>query len=347
MTHRDGISYKMTGEKEDRSQAIEAWLVTLPGFHAITQTIADASDRRYFRVRIGDTTYMAMDMPPTPQSTCAQFVFFHGLLQGAGLHVPDIIASRVEDGFLLLTDVGSQHYQDVLTQETADELYSRALDAIVIMQVRIDSTRVPLYSLHLLMKEMKLFETWYVGYYLNIAWTAQDRLAFRGCCDHLARLCRAQPYRFVHRDFHSRNLMVHAPSPAILDFQDAVSGPLTYDVVSLLRDAYVSWSLEQERRWVCEYWEKARGALLPVAVSMEDFYRSYVLMGIQRHLKILGIFAHLATRGKRRYLADMERVRGYLQQACDELNEWNEWSDLSTLIRPLLSQPCDQRYSLR
>jgi aminoglycoside/choline kinase family phosphotransferase len=240
------------------------------------------------------------------------------LLAAAGVHAPTVHAQDLSAGFLLLSDLGTRTYRDALDDATAPALYRDACAALIAWQLASRDSVLPRYDEAMLARELAIFPDWYVARHLGITLTVAQRAtldsAFRQVLDSALR----QPLVYVHRDFHSRNLMVTKPNPGVLDFQGAVYGPISYDLVSLLRDAYIDWSEEQELDWAVRYWERAREARLPVAEDFGDFWRDFEWMGVQRHLKILGIFARLAHRdGKHAYLADLPRVMRYLRRACD------------------------------
>jgi aminoglycoside/choline kinase family phosphotransferase len=239
------------------------------------------------------------------------------LLAAAGVHAPAVLASDISRGFLLLSDLGDRTYLRALDEDTAPALYRDAIDALIRWQTATRDGELPRYDEALLARELELFPDWYVarhlGRTLSSTQEATLRKAFRSILDNNL----AQPAVFVHRDYHSRNLMVSAPNPGVLDFQDAVCGPVTYDLVSLLRDAYIAWDEERQIDWVVRYWERARAAGLPVRDDFAEFWRDFEWMGAQRQLKVLGIFARLAYRdGKRGFLDDMPRVMAYLRGAC-------------------------------
>jgi hypothetical protein len=309
-----------------RLELLAAWTrETLgTGTIAIAPASADASFRRYFRVVpegghafAPRRSLIVMDAPP-PMEDCTPFVHIAGLLGRAGVHAPQVLAADLARGFLLLTDLGERTYLAALDPSSADALYRDAIEALVRWQCATREGELPPYDEALLRRELTLFPDWYVGRHLETTLTpAQSTVldaAFRQVLDNNL----AQPRVFVHRDYHSRNLMVATPNPGVLDFQDAVIGPVTYDLVSLLRDAYVSWDEEREIDWAVRYWECARRAGVPVDADFGRFWRDFEWMGVQRQLKVLGIFARLAHRdGKRGYLGDMPRVMAYLRRACE------------------------------
>ena len=325
-----------TSTADVRRDEISAWSAAAlgTGAFALAPASADASFRRYFRITPdppwqGHATLIVMDAPP-PMEDCRPFVHVAGLLTGAGLHAPQVLAGDPARGFLLLTDLGALTYLAALDAESAPALYGDATAALIRWQKATRDGALPAYDEALLARELALFRDWYVGRHLGVALTpAQEQTlahAFRLILDNNL----AQPRVFVHRDYHSRNLMVARPNPGILDFQDAVTGPITYDLVSLLRDAYVAWEEEQQIDWAVRYWERARREGLPVGADFGDFWRDFEWMGVQRQLKVLGIFARLNHRdGKAAYLDDMPRVMRYLRAACER---YRALGPLATLI---------------
>lgn len=308
-----------------RRSAFELWLAAQAGVHGLRPATvrpasADASFRRYFRVDADDgRARIVMDAPPDRED-CRPFVQVAGLLAGAGLNAPEVLAWDEAQGFLLLGDLGDRtllaelQAQDLATREglkVADGLYRGALDALVRMQGIDAQAQVPAYDHALLRRELDLFPEWYVARHRGVTLDDRQREQLEKTFGLILKVCEAQPAVLVHRDFHSRNLMVGAdPSrPGILDFQDAVWGPVTYDAVSLLRDAYIDWDEAIQIDWAARYWERARKAGVPVQGDFGTFWRDLEWMGLQRHLKVLGIFARLFHRdGKDGYLKDLPRV---------------------------------------
>ncbi len=313
----------------DRHAALAAWLAAeLPGHSfALAPASSDASFRRYFRVTLereahGARTLIAMDAPP-PQEDCRPFVHVARLLAEAGVHAPRVLAQDLDRGFLLLTDLGGTTYLDELTARgspdpvAAKPLYLDAIDALVRWQSASREGELPPYDQALLRRELDLFPDWYLAKHLGMTLDGSQREALEGAFSLILANNLAQPRVYVHRDYHSRNLMVASPNPGVLDFQDAVHGPITYDLVSLLRDAYIVWDEVVQLDWAVRYWERARRAGLPVDADFGAFWRDFEWIGVQRQLKVLGIFARLAHRdGKPGYLADMPRVMAYLRGAC-------------------------------
>jgi aminoglycoside/choline kinase family phosphotransferase len=309
--------------EDARLRLLSTWAAAALGSNelAIAPASADASFRRYFRITParpwrGHASVIAMDAPP-PMEDCRPYVRIARLLADAGVHAPQVLAADVERGFLLLSDLGTRTYLAALDGESAPRLYSDAIDALIRWQVATRAGSLPPYDEALLARELALFPAWYVEKHLagTLSPGQAQTLAqaFRLILDNNL----AQPQVYVHRDYHSRNLMVSDPNPGVLDFQDAVTGPITYDLVSLLRDAYVAWDEELQLDWGIRYWERARRAGLPVAADFGAFWRDFEWMGVQRQLKVLGIFARLHHRdGKAAYLGDMPRVMAYLRAAC-------------------------------
>ncbi len=302
----------------DRKKELEQWLMSvLPKrIFSLSVASADASFRRYFRVHLENETFIAMDAPPQ-QESCESFVAVARLFLSCGLHVPIIIAQELEQGFLLLSDLGDATYLSQLTSDNAQSLYGDATNALIKLQLASKPCVLPNYDASLLMREMQLFPDWYLAKHLNVQLNdaQQDVLqkTFTILCDNI--LHQAQVY--VHRDYHSRNLMVCENNPGILDFQDAVYGAITYDLVSLLKDAYIGWEEAEMMDWVVRYWDAARKAGLPVPTDFSEFYRDFEWMGAQRHIKVLGIFARLSHRdAKHGYLQDMPLVMDYLRRVC-------------------------------
>jgi aminoglycoside/choline kinase family phosphotransferase len=309
---------------DDRQQQLNAWLSkALPDTDfKLTTASADASFRRYFRVHLANQTLIAMDAPP-PQEDCTPFVKVAKLFLDAGLNVPKVIAQDLANGFLLLSDLGNDTYLQHLNNETAQMLYFDATNALIKLQLASKSHDLPAYDEVLLTREMQLFPDWYVSKHLGQTLNAEQQGWLQQTFTALNKNILLQGQVTVHRDYHSRNLMVtHENTPGILDFQDAVHGAITYDLVSLLKDAYIQWDEEQVIDIAVRYWEPAKKAGLPVANDFSEFYRDFEWMGAQRHIKVLGIFARLSHRdGKDGYLKDMPLVMHYLRKVCERYVE--------------------------
>ncbi len=298
-----------------RFQKLQDWLTTQIGL-SISQLVPitnDASFRRYFRVTANGTSYIVMDAPPDKEN-CGPFIEVAMRLQQSGLNAPRIIASHLEHGFLLLTDLGSQLYLAALTKGPVDNLYDDALKALLTMQIHTNCEGLPLYDHQLLHREMNLFTDWLIGKHLNLPLSSTEQVDLAAGFELLSSAALAQPLVFVHRDYHSRNLMVVSDNnPGILDFQDAVKGPITYDLVSLLRDCYIAWPQQRIQGWVNNYFSQAQQAGLLNQVDETQLIRWFDWMGIQRHLKASGIFARLYHRdGKSGYLPDIPRTLNYI-----------------------------------
>jgi N-acetylmuramate 1-kinase len=276
----------------------------------------DASFRRYFRATLaGGGSFIAMDAPPDREG-CRPFVHVARLLTEAGVHAPRIHAQDLAHGFLLLEDLGPRSYLDALRAdpgaEPAGALMRDAIDALLKWQRATRAGELPPYDEALLRRELELFPEWYAGRHLGRGFNDAQRAAWEGLCATLVASALAQPTVYVHRDYMPRNLMLSEPNPGVLDFQDAVLGPITYDIASLTRDAFISWDEERVLDWSARYWEGAKRARLPVPADFAEYWRALEWMGLQRHLKVLGIFARLAYRdGKAGYLADTPRFLGY------------------------------------
>ncbi len=315
-----------------RQQQLTGWLHSLyPGAQfAVAPASADASFRRYFRATFADgSSRIVMDAPPEHED-CRPFLHAGRLFEQAGAHVPHVYAQDLEQGFLLLSDLGNITYLQALRPDNAQALYGAATDALVKIQLASREGELPPYDEALLRRELDLFPEWYVAKHLGAALSEKQRAALEGVFRRILDNNLAQPRVYVHRDYHSRNLMYVeslprdfpgaasiVANPGVLDFQDAVYGPITYDLASLFKDAYITWDEGLVMDWLIRYWEKARKAGLPVRADFGDFYRDYEWMGVQRHIKVLGIFARLCHRdGKDGYLKDMPLVFEYLYRAC-------------------------------
>ena len=312
----------------ERLQALQSWAARQLGEDAvdIAPASADASFRRYFRVTAKGRDYIVMDAPPAHED-CGPFIAIARLFADAGVHVPQVLAQDLEQGFLLLTDLGNTTYLSALNEAADDQGVARALylasnDALIRIQQASRPGVLPEYDRALLSRELMLFPEWYVARHLGAHMGDDQQAILDTVFERLLANNLAQPRVYVHRDWHTRNLMVSEPNPGILDFQDAVYGPITYDLVSVYRDAYVEWDEAQQLDWVIRYWEKARAVRLPVPEDFGVFWRDFEWMGAQRHLKVLGIFARLYHRdGKDGYLKDMPRVMGYLRKVCERYDE--------------------------
>ena len=283
-----------------------------------------------------------MDAPPERED-CRPFIRVATLMRAAGLHVPEIIAQDLERGLLLLSDLGTTTYLKALDNGNADALFRDAIRALVDWQLASRPDALPPYGEALLTREIALFPEWYIGRHLEIALDAREREMLAKGSALLVANALAQPRVYVHRDYMPRNLMVSEPNPGILDFQDAVWGPITYDVVSLFRDAFISWDEAQVLDWTVRYWEKAKRAGLPVPADFGAFYRDFEWMGLQRHLKVLGIFARIHYRdGKRGYLEDTPRFLRYARAVCER---YIELAPIRAVLDRVEQRPSAARYT--
>jgi aminoglycoside/choline kinase family phosphotransferase len=312
---------------DDRLLQLRQWLssVSAPAVHpdSIKPASSDASFRRYFRVDGTDgTTYIVMDAPP-PQEDVVPFIKVADVFGKTGASVPKILAQDVGRGFLLLSDLGSTTYLHQLNIDAAHKLYLDAIDSLILIQAQSRPGVLPEYDRALLLRELMLFPDWYISKHLGVTMTDAQAADLNKVFEFILANNLAQPQVYVHRDYHSRNLMVlEKGNPGILDFQDAVYGPITYDLVSLLRDAYVQWDEELVLDWTIRYWERAKRAGLPVNPDIDSFYRDFEFMGLQRHLKVLGIFARLYHRdGKDAYLNDLPLVMEYTRKTAQRYKE--------------------------
>ena len=300
---------------DERATAIQAWVASRLNSGEIDMQPAsgDASFRRYFRISSGADTWIAMDAPPDKED-CKPFMRVAGLLRRAGLHAPEVVEADLEQGFLLLTDLGRQTYLDVLGDENADALFADAVTALVQMQAAIKTGDLPLYNKELLQGELDWYPDWYLARHLGTAFSKTETEVWRETCAALIDNAVSQPQVFVHRDYMPRNLMISEPNPGIIDFQDAVLGPVTYDLLSLFRDAFISWDEKRVMEWVRRYWHAAQEARLSLPGDYQDFVRDFDWMGVQRHLKVIGIFSRLNYRdGKSGYLAEIPRFVEYIR----------------------------------
>jgi N-acetylmuramate 1-kinase len=339
-----------------RERAFAAWFGPVASAHGLRpETLrsasSDASFRRYFRVDsvASDATAIVMDAPP-PQEDVRPFIHVSGLILRAGLSAPRVMAEDSAHGFLLLDDLGTELYlptlqaaQAACDQPRIDALMRGAVSALVRWQVAVDADTLPPYDDALLRRELALFPEWCVGRELRVAWSADETALWNEVCDLLVTSALAQPTVAVHRDYMPRNLIVcrdaggaidAARNPGILDFQDAVAGPVGYDVASLLRDAFLSWDEEQELDWGVRYWQAGRKAQLPLPQDFGEFWRQVEWIGLQRHLKVLGIFCRLKHRdGKPAYSADLPRFFAYAHKVS---TRYNALRPFGRLIEPLM-----------
>lgn len=321
----------MNNPHDLRLHQLTSWTGGVLGTEAfsVAPASADASFRRYFRVTMDGRSWIAMDAPPDKENV-QPFIHVAELLHRAGIHAPRVVAQDVANGFLLLTDLGTQTYLDVLDERNADDLFRAAIDALLQWQAATRPHELPPYDEALLQRELALFPDWYVARHLGMELNAQQRETLQRMFALIVRNNLAQAQVYVHRDYMPRNLMISTPNPGVLDFQDAVLGPIAYDVASLFRDAFISWPEERVIDWAARYWERARERHLPVPDDFAQFYRDLEWMGLQRHLKVLGIFARINYRdGKPKYLADTPRFMNYVRQTG------GRYDDLKPLMKLL------------
>ena len=333
-----------TSSDDPRLRELSDWVrrVAPAETFAIAPASADASFRRYFRVTLDGESRIVMDAPPEKED-CRPFVHVAGLLAAAGVHAPAVLAQDLDRGFLLLTDLGSKTYLDVLDADNAAALYGDAIAALVKWQLATRPGELPPYDEALLRRELALFPDWYIARHLVRALSPAQQETLQSMFTLIVRSNLAQPTVFVHRDYMPRNLMVSDPNPGVLDFQDAVVGPISYDVASLMRDAFLSWDEERIIDWTVRYWERARHAGLPVHADFGEFYRDFEWMGLQRHLKVLGIFARINYRdGKPKYLADTPRFVGYVRKVAER---YGALKPLLRLMDELEPQPVEVAYT--
>lgn len=319
----------MSSSHDTRRTLIEAWLLSLPPelalrLDTLQPASSDASFRRYFRLEAGRGTVIVMDAPP-PHEDVRPFLHAGGLLREAGLNVPAVLAQAPEQGLLLLSDLGRDTYYQRIQAGLEDArlqiLYREALAALVRMQ-QASIAGLPPYDAARLAAELELFPEWYVQRHHGVTLSDRQTEDLQKIFRLLSENCATRTPVYVHRDFHSPNLMVcdearFGPNPGILDFQDALAGPLTYDLASLVTDARTTWEEPQQLDWAIRYWEMARNAGLPVPADFAEFHCAYEWMSLQRNLRILGVFARLNHRdGKSGYLAHMPRVNQYVRQVA-------------------------------
>lgn len=316
---------------------------------------ADASFRRYFRAHTDNASFIVMDAPPSHED-CKPFIHVAKLFRAAGANTPEILAENLAEGFLLLSDFGDTTYLTALmaaltndtAADTADRLYRDANSALIKIQLGSQANQLPPYDRELLLREMQLFPDWYLNRHLNVKLDSEQQNVLNQTFERILANNLAQPQVYVHRDWHSRNLMLtdpnlHGDNPGVLDFQDAVYGPITYDLASIYKDAYIRWEEDRVLDWLVRYWEAARKAGLPVNSDFGAFYRDYEWMGVQRHIKVLGIFARLCHRdGKTAYLKDMPLVMDYLRSAC---NRYQGLGDFLRLLDAIAGEQAETGYT--
>ena len=305
----------------DRLTQLQQWLDSLAKntYTDLQTASADASFRQYFRVtnKQDNKSYIVMDAPPDKED-CHGFVLVTDLIRGVGVNAPDIIAIDIQQGFLLLDDLGKNSYLEHLAEDTAEGLYIDAIKALIKMQ-SIDGL-LPAYDKKLLQTELNLFETWYLNRHLDTKLNQQQKTSLETVFTLLIKNAEQQPQVFVHRDYHSRNLMItNENNPGVIDYQDAVIGPISYDLVSLFKDCYIEWPREKIEHWLDLYLAQLAPARF---IERDTLIRWFDLMGVQRHLKVLGIFARLNYRdGKSQYLNDLPLTLKYVVETCEMYDE--------------------------
>lgn len=323
----------MNNKQDIRFQQLQQWL---QGFitdknYSLAPASSDASFRRYFRLQQMDSSFIVMDSPPEHEDN-QSFIKVATVLEQFGLNVPHIYQQDLQQGFLILSDLGNTPYLSQLSVETADELYKKAIDSLIsLQQIPCENQSLPQYEAALLQREMQLFDDWFLQRHLGLHPPEWLNASF----DFLTRNALEQPQVIVHRDFHSRNLMyLQGQKPGIIDFQDAVVGAISYDLVSLLRDVYIQWSPAEQQQWVGYYIEQAQQHGLLTFEQAQNFPRWFDLMGLQRHLKILGIFCRLNYRdNKPNYMNDLALTLNYVYQVCER------YPELQNLYQYLIEQP--------
>lgn len=313
----------MPATTDTRLEQLQEWLAArfAPRPFSLTPASADASFRRYFRVGLPGESWIAMDAPPERED-CRPFLHVARLLRAAGVNAPEVVAQDLQRGFLLLTDLGDTTYLAALTPDNADRLFGDAIDALVRWQLASREGELPPYDEALLRREANLFPEWYVARHLGVVLSAGEQQTLAEMLTLVIARNLSQPAVYVHRDYMPRNLMVAEPNPGVIDFQDAVFGPMSYDLVSLTRDAFVSWEEERVIDWAARYWEKAKRKGLPVDPDFSAFYRDFEWMGLQRHLKVLGIFARIHYRDRKAgYLEDTPRFMSYARAVAGRYRE--------------------------
>ncbi|MFN9748230.1 MAG: aminoglycoside phosphotransferase family protein [Burkholderiales bacterium] len=353
----------------ERQAAFDQWLASVAPQYglrpdSLCSASSDASFRRYFRIHGDAVTFIIMDAPP-PEENVRPFLDMAQKIKRAGLNAPEVLAADENQGFLLLTDLGSRLYLAALEQATPDEasmLMRQAIEALVQWQVRLSPQGLPDYNHALLHRELELFPEWCVGREYGRQWSAAEQAVWQQVCGALVASALAQATVVVHRDYMPRNLMVTSLSseacrvwgvesenqpqqgrflpgdtlPGILDFQDAVRGPISYDVASLIRDAFISWNEEQELDFAVRYWQAACAAQLPVGPDFGEFWRALEWMGLQRHLKVLGIFCRLKHRdAKPKYSQDLPRFFSYAHKVA---TRYATLRPLCLLLEPLMGE---------
>jgi aminoglycoside/choline kinase family phosphotransferase len=328
---------------DKRLEKIKAWLgvVLNQPLLSIAPASQDASFRRYFRARTRDASYIIMDAPPEKESL-SNFIAIDRALIELGVHAPTIHQINLDDGFLLLEDLGDRTYLNELSSDSKS-LYSDAIKALVKIQGGIFTENNPTeltaraYDASLVNQELNLFDDWYLKRHLDIELDCEMQLIWQDTKECLVQAFAQQPQVWVHRDYHSRNLMIHDDnSPAVIDFQDMVLGPIAYDLASLFKDCYIEWPRDQQHLWLAEYLEHLHRQLPSLEISVDDLIRWVDFTGLQRHLKVLGIFCRLNYRdGKAHYLDDLPLVKKYVVEVIDL---YPEFRNFKTMLNAIYTQ---------
>lgn len=318
---------------------LQDWLKTLlPSEFTIKPLAGDASFRRYFRIYQGNQTYVAMDAPPTHENILP-FIAIANLLEKNQVLAPHIFERNLEQGFLLLSDLGDNLFLQELNPDTVNHLYQQAFTTLHHMQnCDVQSEGLPAFDKAMILRELSLFVEWFLGKHLGLNLNHSDQQILEKTFNHLIVSAEEQPQLFVHRDYHSRNLLwTQDKRVGVIDFQDAVCGPITYDLVSLIRDCYIAWPTEAVKQWILQFQQEALERKKLHETSQERFLRWADLMGMQRHLKAIGIFSRLNHRdGKVNYLKDIPRTLNYVRQVAQtypELATFNTWLEDNVLTQ--------------
>ena len=309
-----------------RTDLLKDWLSQkLEIDFSISSASSDASFRRYFRIKTLDNSFIVMDAPPHNESIEA-FLKIGNMLNSIEVNVPDIYKEDEMLGFILMQDFGTDTYLDVLNDDNQQRLYNDSIESLIHMQKFVKKGFCPTYTNKILFDEMVLFIEWYLRKYKKFELSNKEYGELITWFERIAKKVSSQKKFFVHRDYHSRNLMIQkSNNPGILDFQDALVGPITYDLVSLLKDAYIEWDEEIVLDHAVRYWEKAKSNNLIANLEFSTFYKDFECMGIQRHLKILGIFARLSIRDKKnQYLENVPLVEKYLMNATERYRDFKQ-----------------------
>jgi aminoglycoside/choline kinase family phosphotransferase len=330
---------------DSRHDDLLAWLAQFDGLAdaGLQPASVDASFRSYFRVNRDSESFIVMDAPP-PHEDCHPYVQIAGYLESMGLNCPRILGADFENGFILMTDLGSTRYIDELERDSgrATELYNDAIDALLTLQEKGEAyqQQLPTYDYDFISFELSIFRDWLCGRHLGIDFSDEEEKQWQDCCEFLIDNALRQKQVFMHRDYHSRNLMLTPENnPGILDFQDAVEGPITYDVVSLFKDCYIKWPADQVKTWALQYYKRLN-AKIKKELSEDEFLQQFDLMGVQRHLKAAGIFARLNHRDEKPgYLGDIPRTLEYISDTAPQFAELTFLADLvSNRVAPSMTE---------